>query len=76
MGDEALVTVRSCNYLHEAELIKSVLEADGIDVEIPDEHMANVQPGLGGNIGGIRVQVRSSDLARAEESLAAMIPAE
>jgi putative signal transducing protein len=74
--DDELVTVRTCNYLHEAELIKSVLEADGIDVDIPDEHMANVQPGLGGTIGGIRVQVRSSDLERAEESLAAVIPAE
>ena len=73
--DDELVTIRTCNYLHEAELIKSVLEADGIDVDIPDEHMANVQPGLGGTIGGIRVQVRSSDLARAEESLAAVIPA-
>ena len=76
MDDEQLVNVRICNYLHEAEFIKSVLEADGINVGIPDEHMANVQPGLGGTIGGIRVQVRSSDLERAEQSLAAVIPAE
>lgn len=74
--DEQIVTVRTCNYLHEAELIKSVLEADGIEVDIPDQHMANVQPGLGGTIGGIRVRVRSSDLERAEQSLAAVIPAE
>jgi hypothetical protein len=71
--DEQLVTVRSCNYLHEAELIKSVLESDGIDAEIPDQYMAGVQPGLGGTIGGIRVMVRSSDLVRAQQSLAADI---
>ena len=74
--DEELVTVRNCNYLHEAEFIKSVLESDGIDAEIPDQYMAGVQPGLGGTIGGIRVTVRSSDLERAEQTLAAVIPAD
>ena len=73
--DEELVTVRNCNYLHEAEFIKSVLEADGIDAEIPDQYMAGVSPGLGGTIGGIRVTVRSSDLERAQQALAAVIPA-
>ena len=33
--DDELVTVRNCNYLHEAEFIKSVLEAEGISAEIP-----------------------------------------
>jgi hypothetical protein len=74
--DEELVTVRNCNYLHEAEFIKSLLDADGIDAEIPDQYMAGVQPGLGGTIGGIRVTVRSSDLERAQEALAAVIPAQ
>lgn len=74
--DDELVTVRNCNYLHEAEFIKSLLDADGIDAEIPDQYMAGVQPGLGGTIGGIRVTVRSSDLARAQQALAAVIPAQ
>ena len=74
--DEELVTVRNCNYLHEAEFIKSLLESDGIDAEIPDQYMAAVQPGLGGTIGGIRVTVRSSDLERALQALADVIPAE
>jgi Putative prokaryotic signal transducing protein len=76
MGDEALVTVRICNYLHEAELIKSVLDADGIDAEIPDAYMAGVQPALGAAIGGIRVVVHSSDLDRAQQALTAIAPAE
>jgi Putative prokaryotic signal transducing protein len=74
--DDQLVTVRNCNYLHEAEFIKSVLEADGIDADIPDQYMAAVQPGLGGTIGGIRVTIRSSDLEKAERTLAAVIPGE
>ena len=76
MGDEALVTVRICNYLHEAELIKSVLDAEGIEAQIPDAYMAGVQPALGAAIGGIRVVVSSLDHDRAEMALAAMVPAE
>ena len=76
MDDEQLVNVRICNYLHEAELVKSVLDAEGIDADIPDAYMAGVQPALGAAIGGIRVMVRSSDLDRAEQALAAMVPAE
>lgn len=71
-----LVTVRICNYLHEAELIKSALAADGIEARIPDEFMAGVQPALGAGIGGIRVQIRASDLDRARETLAAVVPSE
>ena len=74
--DDELVTVRNCNWLHDAEFIKSVLDADGIHSEIPDEYMAGVQPALGAAIGGVRVLVRLSDLERAQQTLAAVIPAE
>jgi hypothetical protein len=74
--DDELVTVRNCNYLHEAELVKSVLEAEGIDADIPDAYMAGVQPMLGAAIGGVRVRVRATDLERAEQALAAIVPAE
>jgi len=74
--DEELVTVRNCNWLHEAEFVKSVLDADGIDAQIPDEYIAGVQPCYGAAIGGVRVQVRSADLERAQQSLAATIPVE
>lgn len=76
MGEEELVTVRTCIYLHEAQLIKSVLDAEGIDAQIPDAYMAGVQPALGAAIGGIRVVVNSLDLDRAEMALAAMVAAE
>ena len=42
--DEQWVEVRNCNWLHEAHFLKSVLEADGIEVLIPDEHLLGVQP--------------------------------
>ena len=76
MDDEQLVTVRIFNYLHEAELAKSVLDAEGIDADIPDAYMAGVQPALGSAIGGIRVLVRSSELDRAQQTLAATVPNE
>jgi len=74
--EHELVTVRNCNYLHEAELVKSVLDVEGIDAQIPDAYMAGVQPMLGAAIGGVRVLVRAIDLERAEQALAAVVPAE
>ena len=59
--DDEWVVVRHCNWLHEAQLIKSVLKAEGIEAQIPDEQALGVQPG----IGAARVLVGSSDLARA-----------
>ena len=71
--DETLVTVRSCNWLHEAEFVKSVLAAEGIEADIPDEHTMGVQPLYGAAIGGVRVRVRQEDFARATETLAAVL---
>ena len=71
--DDPLVTVRSCNWLQEAEVIKSVLAAEGIEAEIPDEHLMGVQPLYGAGIGGVKVMVRSSDLDRAEDALKATV---
>lgn len=59
--DDELIVIRNCNWLHEAHLIKSVLEGEGIEARIPDEHAHGVQPG----IGAVRVLVRSSELERA-----------
>ena len=66
---ERWVEVWNCSWLHEAEFIKSVLAGDGIEVQLPDEHLVGVQPFLATAIGGIRVLVRSSDAERAAEVL-------
>jgi hypothetical protein len=70
--DGRLVTIRNCNSLQEAQLVKSVLAADGIDADIPDEHMLGVQP-VALAIGGGRVLVRAEDVERANATLNAVI---
>ena len=66
------VEVRNCNWLHQAQFLKSVLESEGIDVQLPDEHVLGVQPFYGAAIGGVRVMVRASDVQRADELLKAV----
>jgi hypothetical protein len=67
--EEQWVEVRNCNWLHEAYFVKSVLESDGIEVLIPDEHVLGAQPLFANAIGGARVLVRSADFERAVEIL-------
>ena len=63
------VTVRTCIWGHQADLIRSVLEGSGIEVFIPDERMGTLRPHLLLGTGGVRVQVRASDAERANELL-------
>lgn len=72
------VEVRSCTWLHEAQLVRSVLDAAGIEAVIPNEQTLGVHPGLAPAVGGIRVLVRSDALEAAEELLeaSAVPPAE
>ena len=63
------VEVRSCAFLHEAEFVKSLLEAEGIEVFLPDEYTLGVDPGLAPGFGGVRILVRHQDLSRAREVL-------
>jgi hypothetical protein len=61
------IEVWSCAWLHEAQFFKSILEADGIEVLLPDEHTLGVDPGLSPALGGVRMMVRPADVARARE---------
>ncbi len=63
------VTVRTCGDAGEAALIRSMLEADGIQVLIPDENMARMEFPLMLGTAGIRVQVAPDDVERALELL-------
>lgn len=67
--DTLWVEVRSCHWLHEAQLLKSVLESAAIDALIPDEHTLGIQPLYGPALGGVRILVRADDLQRARELL-------
>jgi hypothetical protein len=68
------VQVRNCNWLHEANLLVSVLEGSGIEAFLPDAYTLGSRPELAAALGGVRVLVRASDLDRAREVLAAAIP--
>ncbi len=68
-----LVTIHNGIYLHEAEFIKSVLEAEGIEAVIPDAFTVGVDPALSVPLGGIRVQVAKPDVDRATATLRAVI---
>ncbi len=63
------VTVRTCIWGHEADVVRSVLEGSGVEVFIPDEQMGTLRPHLLLGTGGVRVQVRASDVERATELL-------
>jgi hypothetical protein len=72
--DTDWIEIRSCNWLHEAHVLKSVLEGAGIEVLIPNEHTLGVQPAFGLLLVGVRVLVRPDDRERAEELLASAGP--
>ena len=59
----------SCTWVHEAQFLKSVLEAEGVDVLLPDEYTLGVDPFLAPAFHGVRLLVRSQDLPRARQIL-------
>ena len=75
-SDEELVTVHNANWVHDALFVKSILEGEGIDSFVPDEHTLSVDPALGAALGGVRIMVRASDAARARQVIAALLSAD
>ena len=69
-GDWDWVEVRNCNYLHEAQFLKSVLDSEGIESFIPDQYTLGVDPLYVAALGGVRLMVRADDLDRANDLLA------
>ena len=63
------VVAWNSSWLHDALFVKSLLESEGIEVQIPDEHTVGVHSLLANAIGGIRVLVRAADQERAAEIL-------
>jgi len=67
--NEEWVLVRNCVWIQETQVVKSVLQAGGVEGLIPDEHFLGANPHYGIAIGGARVMVRSSDVERARVML-------
>jgi hypothetical protein len=61
-----LVTVSTHTTMVEAELAKGVLEAAGIEAFIHAPHANALYPGV---LGEVMLQVKASDLEKAEEAL-------
>ena len=61
--------IRRCTWIHQAQLLRSVLESAGLEVHIPNEHTIGVQSLLGIGLGGVPLLVRPSDVERAEKLL-------
>ena len=53
----------------EAQLAQERLEQEGVAAFVVDAQMAGVMPYLANSTGGVRVQVKPSDLERAREIL-------
>jgi hypothetical protein len=64
-----LVLIRTCKDVYEAFLLRSVLETEGIEVFIPDEHMATLHPAPPIHTGGVRLFVPREQAGRAIEVL-------
>ncbi|MGD0676386.1 MAG: DUF2007 domain-containing protein [Polyangiaceae bacterium] len=66
---DELVTVATFADVAEAELAKERLELEGIRAFVIDAQTVGVMPYLTAATGGVRVQVKPSDLERAREAL-------
>ncbi|HKW88654.1 MAG TPA: DUF2007 domain-containing protein [Candidatus Acidoferrales bacterium] len=68
LKDEELVIARAYSYRHEAEIGKSMLEANGIDAMIYSDDSGGEYPSLSSS-NGVRVIVRRSDVETARKLL-------
>ncbi len=69
MKEDRFVTILTFVYPHESGIPCSLLESEGIECFMRDEMTASVQPFYSNAIGGIKLQVRESDVQRAIEVL-------
>ncbi len=62
-----MITLRNCNDVGEAAMLKMLLESCGIDAFIPDEIGAGVAPHFFNTAAGVRLQVDERDLEDARQ---------
>jgi hypothetical protein len=63
------ITIITVDLPVDAQLIRSILEMEGIDASIPDEYTTDVAPFYSQAIGGIRVLVAAQDFDQAHSIL-------
>jgi len=62
-------TIRSYSTVIEAELARTKLESQDIECVLRDTHLLNTNMLLSNAIGGVRLDVKSEDVLRAQEVL-------
>jgi len=69
MESEKFITVLTFTFPYESAIIRGRLESEGIVCFVKDELTAQVNPFYSNAIGGVKLQVRESDLDRTIEIL-------
>jgi hypothetical protein len=67
-------TIARFNYSAEAQIIKGRLEAEGITVYLADQHTIDTDPLISNAIGGVKLQVESSQVFEAKQILNSISP--
>lgn len=65
LPSDHFVTIQTFSYPHEVAIIQAHLEAEGIECFIKDGLTLQVQPFYSNAIGGVKLQVKESDVERA-----------
>ena len=69
MESEKFVTVSTFTFAHEVAITRGRLEAEGITCFVKDELTVQVHPFYSNAVGGVKLQVRESELNQAIEIL-------
>lgn len=65
--DSNLILLERFTWAHEYNILKTILESNGIEVFMRDELTINVDPLLSYAIGGIKMYVKESDFETASK---------
>jgi hypothetical protein len=69
MKTDNYITVLTFTYPYEVAIIRGRLESEGIECFVQDELTVQVHPFYSNAIGGVKLQVKASDLQQAVEIL-------
>jgi hypothetical protein len=69
MKTDSYITVLTFTYPYELAIVRGRLESEGIECFVQDELTAQVHPFYSNAIGGVKLQVKASDLKQAVEIL-------
>jgi len=64
-----LITLQTFHLAHKAYLLKSILDNEGIESYIYDEHIVTAQHMYANTVGGIKLKIRKRDFEKACEAL-------